>query len=693
MRRITLLCLLALGGCDDTSPIGAQAEGDAARPEDAAGTAEDGAVVDADTTVDASLFNDAEPADAASSLCGDQPCIEASDCDPLQPALCALPWPSSQYLQPNDDRDTGFELVFGDTTLPASARDVHVDPTPYRRMDGYGVGVSLIVLFPNVDSAPLPDESQIADSLSPTASILFFEDGPDGLVRIPYFVDADRREADPTRRVLLVRPAVLLRENTRYVAAFRDLQDLDGLPIAPSRAFAALVAGEGDQHPGLADRVDRFEAMFTDLEAAGVPRAQLTLAWDFQTASHRALHGELLQMRDAALETVGELGPQITFNQIVERSPDEDPEIAFDIQGTVRVPHFMRESGPFLLQMGWEINRDEADAPAQNGWRDAPFWLRIPRRALSGEPMGLLEYGHGLNGTGAQVLSGHMARLANREGLLIFAGNMVGMSSEDVRGIVRILTDLSWFPWIADRLHQGLLDYLLLARAMKGQLAQMPWIIEHGIQIDPEQLYYTGDSQGGIFGGTYMALSTDTVRGVLGVPGQNYSTMLTRSVDFDPFMAALSASYRGTAEQAVLLSALQVLWDRTDPVSHYRHLSEGPHENTPPHRIIAAMAKGDYQVPLITLEIVARSQIGVALAEGYDAERSVPLVDETAYPIDGSAIVNWPFGNPWPALGNLPPTQDEIGDPHGKPRKQRAYQDQMMHFFRTGVVIDVREAE
>ena len=47
-----------------------------------------------------------------------------------------------------------------------------------------------------------------------------------------------------------------------------------------------------------------------------------------------------------------------------------------------------------------------------------------------------------------------------------------------------------------------------------------------------QRLFYDGNSQGGIIGGALIAVEPDLDRGVLGVPGMNYSTLLTRSTDF-----------------------------------------------------------------------------------------------------------------------------------------------------------------
>jgi hypothetical protein len=108
--------------------------------------------------------------------------------------------------------------------------------------------------------------------------------------------------------------------------------------------------------------------------------------------------------------------------------------------------------------------------------------------------------------------------------------------------------------------------------------------------------------------------------------------------------------------------------------------------------VLLAPAKGDHQVAVMTNEIVARSDVGVAVMANYDTEREVWGVPEVPYPHKGSALVLWDFGNPWPAPGsNLPPTISELAgeDPHGKPRKNDQHNAQMVHFWRTGEVIDV----
>ncbi|MEZ4299910.1 MAG: hypothetical protein R3B70_33485 [Polyangiaceae bacterium] len=481
-----------------------------------------------------------------------------------------------------------------------------------------------------------------------------------------------------------MRPAVILREGARYIVALRGLKKKDGSDVRSSDAFVALRDKLAEGTP-VADRVDRFEEIFQLLGDAGVERESLQLAWDWVTASDKALHAPLLHMRDEAFAQLGDASPVFEVNEIETYTEAENPDIAFEVRGTFEVPDYTTKIkvGP---QDAYVLNWGEDGLPHQTGVYKAEFRARIPRSAASGEPHGVVLHGHGLNGTHGQIRAKQFDEMANKEKVVIVGCNMIGMSSEDVSTILELLNDLSDFRALADRLHQGVLDHAFLARGMKTGFDKIPEVAASGLVIDPEKIWYNGISQGGIYGGTHMAVSLDITRGHLGVPGNNYSTLLQRSSDFGPFFVILGFIYGDARQQQVALSAIQCLWDRTDPVSHYRHISEDPYPGTPKHSVLLASAKGDWQVALITNEIAARSDVGVALMPGYGKE--VSLVTPTPYPHTGSGLVNYDFGNPWPAAGNKPPN-DDVGDPHGKPRQLEWHTQQMMHFYRTGELIDV----
>ena len=654
----------------------------------------DTAVTGQDAAADAAPDADATAVDATVAA---GPDLGHPDCDPLMPAGCALPWPSNLFLAPNAKRKTGFQLEFGAKTLPVSVGGKSILPDPYRRLDGYSVGTSLLMLWPELDTKGLASEADLAPSVAKDARIVWLEiegapgTGKSTVVRqIPYFAELDLQEPDPKAKLLLVRPGVILKEATRYVIGVRGLVDKAGKGFARSPAFDLLATGK-TQGTVLAPRQARFDELLGLLGQHGVAKDELQLAWDFVTSSSDALHGDMLQVRDLGYAAAGPQGPELTITQIKELTLAQSSDIALEITGTFHVPQYVKphQVGGFS---GSRVNLGPDGNVVQNGWSDPTFWLQIPRSALKGssaqgEPHGLVMYGHGLNGSGSQVLGDFNGKIANQHKLIFFACSMTGMSGNDVPGILSFIYDMAGFSILPERLHQGMLEHLLLARGMRERLEGLPQLQKYGLMVDKKQLFYSGISQGGIYGATVMALSQDIERGHLGVPGNNYGMLLHRSVDFDEFFLMVRGVYPDALDQSVVISAVQLLWDRVDPVTYYRHLSQAPFPNTKPHHVLLASATGDYQVALVTNETAVRSNLGVELLPGYG--KPVFGVTPVTYPHKGSGLVNYSFGNPWAPPGNQTPPKDVLGDPHGKPRKLDHHNEQMVHFFRTGEIKDV----
>jgi len=205
--------------------------------------------------------------------------------------------------------------------------------------------------------------------------------------------------------------------------------------------------------------------------------------------------------------------------------------------------------------------------------------------------------------------------------------------------------------------------------------------------IDTQRLYYDGNSQGGILGGSLVALAPDLERGVLGVPGMNYSTLLRRSVDFAPYAegefldgtpnteAGLYDNYPSELERPLILGLLQMLWDRGEMNGYAHHLSGDPLANTPDHEVLMQVAFGDHQVSMWTADVAARTMGAATNPMPLDPGRhpdEVPLFGIeriSSFPYSGSALIYFDSGTPAPPITNTPPAGDEFGDdPHGDPR-------------------------
>ncbi|MCA9560681.1 MAG: hypothetical protein KC583_19170, partial [Myxococcales bacterium] len=202
-RFVAALMLVGVVGCDDGDGGSSTTQGDAQVAADGSPVEDAGG---ADAGADAAL-----EADAGTVDWGDP------DCDPLDPGACALPWPSNLYLADDAARATGYTLSLGADTLPASVTTGAIDPTPWRRMDGYGLGVPILALFPDLDAATLAGEYDVAESLADDAAILLLEVTDAGVRRVPYFAELDAQAPEGAARTLIVRPAEILRPDTRYV--------------------------------------------------------------------------------------------------------------------------------------------------------------------------------------------------------------------------------------------------------------------------------------------------------------------------------------------------------------------------------------------------------------------------------------------------------------------------------------------
>ena len=70
--------------------------------------------------------------------------------------------------------------------------------------------------------------------------------------------------------------------------------------MQPSEAFRALRDGQPSEDPAIEARRALFDDIFARLDAVGVPRSSVQLAWDYSTASMDSIAGRLVAMREDA---------------------------------------------------------------------------------------------------------------------------------------------------------------------------------------------------------------------------------------------------------------------------------------------------------------------------------------------------------------------------------------------------------
>ena len=193
------------------------------------------------------------------------------------------------------------------------------------------------------------------------------------------------------------------------------------------------------------------------------------------------------------------------------------------------------------------------DLPDRNGSFTATYTCNIPKSASAARPLAGSIYGHGLLGGQGEVGAGNVQKMGNENNILFCATDWYGMATGDVPNVATMLADMSNFPTLPDRVQQGMLAQLFLARLLKdarGFGSHAAFRSGGKPLVKPGTVYYDGNSQGGIIGGAVMAVSQDITRGALGVPAMNYSTLLDRSIDFATYEGVFNAAYPSEMERA-----------------------------------------------------------------------------------------------------------------------------------------------
>ncbi|HVV74466.1 MAG TPA: hypothetical protein VHC43_00400 [Mycobacteriales bacterium] len=655
--------------------------------------------------------NDAWAGSSSSALSNPQ------GCDPIDPAQCMLPYPNDWFTSSDPTSATGRRLDLNPLAMPRNIAGLPIAPSAWNTSDGFSAGSEILTLVPgmthNADLAAsrLPTDVNLAVNDKPNLGVVLF-DATTGR-KWPVWAEIDHYTTEagvlpagttsPIQQDLMIHPAMNLIDGHRYVVGLRHLVTDNGQTAKQSSAFATYVNDYRTHTTGGDARATHMDGVFDDLKEAGWNVSSnpkdLYLAWDFTTASSQNVAGRLLAIRDDAFEQLGETKAQIDAGKVAGRAPSftisnvhnytakENANIARQINGSFTVPCYIVPScsvpvkcenlpdspfddcptpGVFAYKDPTDPDSEPTQAPGNQTYQ-AAFTCNVGRHGFhSGRMYRPAEYGHGLFGGRSEVNSSPQTEMADREGMLYCAVNWFGFANADVPNAILALSNLSVFPILADRTEQGELNFLYLARLMISPhgFAKSPAFQRHGktfINLH-DGVYYDGNSQGGIYGGTVCAVSIDVRRCALGVLGMDYPLLLPRSVDYvadkpltevvtsdgiqivsdpagiDPgnlygsigYSNILDTFYPDQSQRQLLLDILSSLWDRDDPDGYASHMTSSAVGGllrdctgqgvvpvakvdttcpvaTPDHHVLLQAAWGDHQVANITAFDEART--------------------------------------------------------------------------------------
>lgn len=613
----------------------------------------------------------------------------AGGCDGVPRRGCLLPFPNDvAQTRPDPRAATGVRVALRRADMPANSKGVHIATAELDRADGFSPGQPIIVHVPSLRTqadfrasriVPITD---MARYRRPAQPLLLLDERT--ARRQLVWGELDANATTDASRNLIVHPGRNLVPGRRYVVVLRGLRDR--------------------QPKGL--RATWTRGVRSALRRAGVRPAHVYLAWRFTVASNRSLTGRLLRMRDDAFRQLGDRDladgriegspPRFAITGVTDFTSAENALTARRVTGTFDVPCYLSTpgcgpGGRLHLASG---RPDALPTQPRGNVLRATFTCTLPR-ASAAAPAHPALYGHGLLGDQSEIDADDVQRMGQEHDFAFCATDMYGMARGDIPTAIGALGDLSRFPAFVDRQLEGVLAQLYLGRLVmhpRGLVATPAFAGRLDVR---GPLSWDSNSQGAIFGGTTTAVAPDWRRAVLGVATMDYGVLLERSTDFDTYRAILDPAYPDRGEQSLLLSIVQMLWDRSETDGWTQYATRHPPPNTPSHTILMHVAVGDHQVANVQSDTEARSigasiqRPSVAPGRTNDRRPSFGLQRISRFPFHGSAVVWWDGGpqTPLPPTTNTPSRSGQ--DPHSFPRRTVAARRQKAIFLLGGGVVDV----
>ncbi|WP_052247390.1 hypothetical protein [Alteromonas macleodii] len=659
----------------------------------------------------------------------------ADRCEILDSTHCLFPWPSNAFTVEDLSTPTSIRVNLNAASLPVNKVGKAIDPSQWNRSDGFSPSQMIVLQVPDIDleNSKAPLIVDIARSLESDSPIQVIEasTGKPHLV----FAELDANATDESERALIIRPMEQFKRGERYIVVLNNLRNTSNEIIEPPEVFKALRDNLITDNEEIEARRASMNTLFDTIDSAGISRQGLYLAWDFTVASIDNITERAVHIRDDAFTKLGNDVPNFTITDVINfeqcdfgNCPEGvDPRISREIVGKFSIPSYLNTT---TGQPGssFYYKNDEDQLPDQMNESNefsAGFICRIPRSVaedFDSKPKSKARaslYGHGLLGSASEIrTSGSVNGFADEYEFMFCATDWTGFSEEDLPFIAYAMQDASVIHAVFDRQQQGFLNQMFLARLMKhnqGFSSHSAFQSGGEAVFDNSDIFYDGDSQGGILGGALMALIPDVKRGVLGVPGMSYSFMLRRSSNFRKFLPYLDGSvtgpdgggYTSVLDQTIVLSMTQMLWDRAEASGYAYHI-ERPLSNTEKHAVLLQVAFGDHQVPMWSAEFMARTinsivrQPAVAENRHPDSNHYVGFSDVPNAGYTGSIMTVWDSGVFDPRTGkgtyappiqNLAPSEDSYGtNPHFAPRFEPAAMQQKSEFLKTeGTFVDTCE--
>jgi hypothetical protein len=421
----------------------------------------------------------------------------------------------------------------------------------------------------------------------------------------------------------------------------------------------------------LADVAPRYRALVEQLEAFGVPEADIAVAWQFPVGDGRApLHSALSQLSVPGGHAIAEVRDRDAGGEV-------GPHIWRAAEGTFRAQQWLDEGNAL------QIAADGSVAPV--GEVDADLYVYVPE-SVKDAPDGsvpVLVFGHGIFGDPSLYLDAdddpsRVAQLADEAGFVVIGTNWRGLTTSDRLIAVEVANDFAQFHQLTDLLVQGQTNTrTLIEYAASGDLFDDPVFegVSGQLLVDPDRIYYYGISLGAIEGAVLLGNGAPLQAAAFHVGGGSWSTMLERSSNWSLFELFIEATIPSASERQVLYALSQLWWDPVDPMSYVDDLAGAS--------FLLQESVGDEQVPNLTTEALARSMALPVLEPAVSRPVDVPVASGPL-PAGSRALVQFDPQTERPPVDNRPAPVTEA---HTTPRTWDGARLQVIEHLTDGRIV------
>ena len=618
--------------------------------------------------------------------------VVPAGCNPLAYEIdCLYPYPSNVFLIEDEQTPSGHRVQLGQAAKLSERTGDIFDYMDLHPADGFSHHQPIGVYFGEpVDTSNVTfHDEDLAATMEPTSTTLLIR--ADTGEPVMHWAENDLAGEEDDPRVFFLRALENLEHETRYIVALQGLMGEDGEPIEAPEGFRQLRDQSAGDDPVLGPLSERYEQdVFPVLDALGVERASLVMAWDFTIQSEEMVTRDMLTMRADLMARLEQSPPAITVDEVIM---DHNDQIAVRLEGTLEVPLYLEEPEGFSA-----IHRGEDGLPEQNGTMDVEFTLQIPYSAIPGqagfEPSRMMQYGHGFFGSREEINYGFMRSFSDEQSYITASVDWMGMSEVELTGLIgELLSNPSGALLFLDGTHQGVMNFIALTHALKTSFTELDELKRFGeLLYDPDQIYYYGISQGHILGTTFVALSPHIDRAVMNVGGAPFSFMMSRSSNFREFLALIERVLGSYLEVQKFVTLCQHSFDRIDPSTYASRLVVPDLDGAPSERkILLQFGLWDHSVPTLAGMILARNSRTPVLTP---SPIIPPGLEGVEGPVDGAAavFVDYMVPDP-PGIQARLPTEDQVvevvhgSNVHEGVRRNPKIKEQIDTFLRPGGTI------